>query len=101
MTLRSTKKTVVFHKPFTLENTGESFPSGQYVVETVEESLKDISFIAFRRIHTLLNIPSPSSNIALSRSLEINPDHLDAALKRDSAHTDTRHLTDLGQTEKC
>jgi len=101
MTLRSTKKTVVFHKPFTLDKSDESFPPGQYVVETVEESLKDISFIVFRRIRTLLNIPSPTTNIALSRSLEINPDHLDAALEQDAAHADTGRPPDLGQAVKC
>lgn len=101
MSLRSTKKTVIFRKPFTLEKSGESFPPGQYVVETVEESLKAVSFIAFRRIQTILNIPSPTSNVALSRSLEVNPDQLDAALKRDAINLASSLPSDFRPTVKC
>ncbi len=85
MTTRTTKKTVTFTKPFTLTNVDEMLPAGAYSVETDEEPLEGISYIAYRRVVTLLHVPGKSGSPVLEKVMTIDPTELDAALERDSA----------------
>ena len=85
MTVRTTKKCVTFAKPFTLGDFDEVLPPGTYDVETDEELLEGLSFHAYRRILTLIHLPAKSGHPGLSRTLTIDPNELDAALKRDAA----------------
>ena len=85
MTVRTTKKTVTFVNPFTLGDFDEVLPPGTYEVETDEELLEGLSFHAYRRTLTLIHLPAKSGNPGLSRTLTIDPNELDAALKRDAA----------------
>ena len=85
MTVRTTKKTVTFTQPFTLGDLNEIFAPGTYNVEIDEELLEGLSFYAYRRIRTLVHFPQKSAHSGLSRTLTINPNELDAALKRDAA----------------
>ena len=90
MTVRTTKKTVTFVNPFTLGDSDEIFPPGTYEVETDEELLEGLSFRAYRRTLTLIHLPGESGIPGLSQVLTIDPNELDAALKRDAASgTDT------------
>ena len=83
MTARTTEETITFNKPFTLAGIGEVLPAGDYRVETDEELLQGISFHAYRRVQTLIHLPSKSGNPGLVRTLTIDPKDLEAALKRD------------------
>jgi hypothetical protein len=85
MALRTTKKTVIFANSFTLGDFDEVLPPGPYDVETDEELLEGLSFHAYRRTLTLIHLPAKSGNPGLSRTLTIDPNELDAALKRDTA----------------
>ena len=85
MTIRTSKKTVTFGRPFVLGGFDEVLPAGAYIVETDEELLEGISFPAYRRISTLIRLHAKSGNPALTRALTIDPNELDAALKRDQA----------------
>ncbi|WP_367198191.1 hypothetical protein [Amorphus sp. 3PC139-8] len=85
MTVRTTKKTVTFVKSFKLGDFDEVLPPGTYNVETDEELLEGLSFRAYRRTLTLIHLPAKSGLPGLSRTLTIDPDELDAALKRDAA----------------
>lgn len=49
MTTRTSKRTVVFRRPFVLGGFDEVLPAGAYNVETDEELLEGISFPAYRR----------------------------------------------------
>jgi hypothetical protein len=80
MTERTTRKTVTFCNPFSLGADPEVFPAGHYVVETDEELLEPLSFTAYRRVATIMNIP-PRAGV--SRALTIDLDDLDAALSHD------------------
>ena len=62
------------------------FPAGQYVVETDEELLEPLSFTAYRRVATIINIRLGSG---ISRALTIDPNDLDAALWRDKSLNET------------
>lgn len=82
MTVRTTRKTVTFASSFVLGDFDEVLPPGAYEVETDEELLEGLSFHAYRRTLTLLHLPGPRG---LSRVLTVDPNELDAALKRDGA----------------
>lgn len=97
MTMRTTKKTVTFTRPFTLKGVDEELPAGVYAVETDEERVENISFLAYRRLSTLLYVPGKPGDRVLSRMLTIDPDELDAALTRDRAPADAPVTPDVGQ----
>ncbi len=83
MTIRTTKRTITFRKPFTLGDATERLPAGAYVVATDEERLEGLSFPAYRRILTVMSPQPEPGGSALTRALTIDPAELDAALQRD------------------
>ena len=85
MTIRTSRKTVIFGRPFTLRGFDEVLPAGAYTVETDEEPLEGISFLAYHRISTLLHLHGKPGSGVLKRVLTIDPNELDAALERDRA----------------
>ena len=84
MTMRTTKKTVIFANSFKLGDFEEVFPPGPYDVVTDEELLEGLSFQAYRRILTMIHLPAKSGETGNSRTLTIDPVQLNAALKRDA-----------------
>ena len=84
MTVRTSRKTMTFTRPFTLSGTDDVQPAGTYVVETDEELLPDLSFSAYRRTATLIFLPSrPGSGIG-EQVVDVDPAELEAAQKRDA-----------------
>ncbi|MDH3472732.1 MAG: hypothetical protein OEM59_03480 [Rhodospirillales bacterium] len=85
MTTRTSKKTVTFRRPFVLGGFDEVLPAGAYIVETDEELLEGISFPVYRRVSTLIHLHAKPGQPGRSQTLTIDPNELDAALKRDQA----------------
>ena len=85
MTIRTSKKTVTSRRPFVLGGFDEVLPTGAYSVETDEELLDSISFPAHRRILTVMHPHPKPSHPGLTQTLTIDPNELDAAIKRDQA----------------
>jgi hypothetical protein len=84
MTTRITTKTVVFSRPFVLnEADGEQQP-GVYTVETEEELLDVMSIAAYRRVSTVMNRYDLHANGGCVRFIKIDPAELDTALARDA-----------------
>ena len=83
MTLRTSKKTVTFRRPFVLGGFDEVLPAGTYNVETDEELLEGMSFPAYRRISTLIHLRAKPGHAGRTETVTIDPNELDAALKRD------------------
>jgi hypothetical protein len=52
MSIRTTRKTITFRRPFYLNATGAIQPSGRYAVDTDEELIDGPSFLADRRVAT-------------------------------------------------
>ncbi len=73
----------------------EVLAAGAYIVETDEELLEGISFPAYRRILTLIHLPANPGHPGLTRTWTIDPDELDAALKRDQAPAEIPADTDI------
>ena len=87
MTTRTTTKSVTFIHPFVLGDLDEVFPPGAYSVETDEERVEGVAFVAFRRVSVVFHLPSRTGNPVLTRVITMHPRELDAALLRDKETT--------------
>ena len=58
MTTRSRRETVTFKHPFRIRGVDRVLPAGSYAVITDEEMIEGLSFAAFRRVATLIEIPA-------------------------------------------
>jgi hypothetical protein len=83
VTTRTIEETLTFAEPFTLRDLDEVFPAGPYTVETEEELIEGLSFIAYRRKITLIHLPAKSGLPDYVRKLEIDPKELEAVKIRD------------------
>jgi hypothetical protein len=85
MTVRTSHKTVTFTRPFSLSTLDEVQAAGTYTVETEEEALPGLSFPAWRRIATLIFLPSRPGGTFVEQVVNIDPLELEAAQARDAA----------------
>lgn len=83
MPTRTTKKTVTFRRPFVLGGFDEVLPAGTYDVETDEELMHGISFPVYRSTVSFLRLHTVPGQATLSETLTIDPNELEAALRRD------------------
>jgi hypothetical protein len=84
MTERITRKTVSFLHPFALAGVEGEQPAGTYAVETTEEPIGGLSFIAYRRVSTTIVLASQQFGHASRQVVTIDPLDLEAAQKRDA-----------------
>ena len=84
---RTTHKTVTFLHPFELSGVEGEQPAGTYAVETTEEPISDLSFIAYRRVSTTIMLASPQLGPASRQIVAIDPNDLEAAQLRDADKT--------------
>ncbi len=85
MKIRRTKKTIEFDHPFTLHGYKETLPSGRYEMETEEEWIEGLSFVAFKRKQVILHLQRDAQRPGISEILTLkDPRELDAALARDA-----------------
>ena len=83
MTVRTSRKSVTFTRPFSLSGIDEVLPAGTYTVETDEELLPGLSFPAYRRLATMMVLRSRGG--APVTVANIDPLELQAAQERDAA----------------
>jgi hypothetical protein len=55
MTMRTTEKTITFHRPFCLKGVDRLLPPD-------EELIEGLSFPAYRRVSTAIFVPAPSGS---------------------------------------
>ena len=84
MTMRTTRRTVTFTRPFTLSGIVEPQPAGSYTVETDEELIGNAPITAYRRVSTLIRLPGPPGSLVLEQVVDIDAGELAAALARDA-----------------
>ncbi|MCP4327949.1 MAG: hypothetical protein GY791_05870 [Alphaproteobacteria bacterium] len=89
MTVRTSKKTAAFGKPFVLDGLDEILAAGAFGVGTDEELLEGISFPADRRIMTLNHLHPRSDRPGITHTMTIDPIELEAALERDRVLAET------------
>ena len=85
MTVRTSQTSVTFARPFSLNALDDPHPAGTYTVQTHEETLPGLSFLAWRRTATLIFLPSRPGSAFVEQLVEIDPLELDEAQERDAA----------------
>jgi len=83
--MKTTETTVRFDHPFHIGEYEDELPAGVYTVEEDEDEVLDVSFEAFRRVRTILQVPRGLLNSGEARSMTISPADLLAALSTDRA----------------
>ena len=73
---------MTFSKPFLLDEVNRELPAGSYQVETEEETLDGVSFLAYRRVSTSILV-RPGPEATGTQMWSIHPDSLASALERD------------------
>jgi hypothetical protein len=81
MSVRTSRKTVTFTRPFVLQGFGNVLPPGDYVVDTEEERLDTSLTLAWRRISTVMRVRVDGA----VECRAVDPDELAEALLRDGA----------------
>jgi hypothetical protein len=83
MTIRTTRRTIAFRRPFYLKGVDRLLPPGDYEVVTDEELIEGLSFSAYHRVSTAIFVPAPSGSAI--EMVTIDPLDLEAALEQDAA----------------
>ena len=91
MSPRTTSKTVTFALPFLLKGVDRVLPAGDYRVVTDEELMGGLSFPVYRRVSTMILVPTESRQIV--EMLTVDPLDLQVAQDRDVARTKLRRPT--------
>jgi hypothetical protein len=81
---RTTRKSITFSRPFELAGVDEKFEAGTYEVETVEELIEGLSFVAYRRVATTIELPVKSLGGSARQVLTIDPKDLEVAIAADN-----------------
>jgi hypothetical protein len=85
MNLRTTSGTITFARPFLLVGLEESQPAGTYTIQTDEEPIEGLSFLACRRIATVIFLPLGQGGSGSFQAISVTPEALDAAQARDAS----------------
>lgn len=80
---RTTETTVTFRHGFTLRAVDGVQPGGTYRLVTDEDAIPGLSFLAYRRVATMLHTPALGSRSGGGQVFEIDPDELAIALTTD------------------
>lgn len=83
MKKRTARKTVTFTQPFKLLGIEGELPPGAYNVDTDEEMIDDLSFVAWRRVATTVHVRSAG----VSQVYRVDPVDLETSLLRDGGMT--------------
>jgi hypothetical protein len=84
MIARSHSKSVVFSHSFELKGVDRVLPPGEYRVVTDDELIEELSFPVYRRVSTMIFVPSKSASSV--EMVAIDPQDLQAAQERDLNH---------------
>ncbi len=85
MAARTTESTVTFAHPFSLPSLESAQPAGTYRLVVDEEPIENLSFLAFRRVATMLHIPAiGTSGSHPTQVFLINSAELAAAVEADA-----------------
>src|SRR5688572_10853312 len=98
MTMRTTKSTVTFTRPFRLGAFGDQLPAGRYPIETDEELLEGMSFPAYRRTATIMQLLPDPLHPGVTEIAVVDPEQLEEALTMDGMQAPVSNV-DLPKVE--
>jgi hypothetical protein len=76
MNLRTTSRTITFARPFSLVWLDETQPAGSYTVQTDEEPIEGLSFLAYRRVATTIYLPLIHGGAGSLQAIRVDPGEL-------------------------
>jgi hypothetical protein len=88
MTIRSRRETVTFKHPFLIRGVDRVLPAGSYKVITDEEMIEGLSFAAYRRVATMIEIPAKASPSLAMELISIGSVELSDAQRIDASAPD-------------
>jgi hypothetical protein len=80
---RTTRVSVTFTRPFSLGDVDGIQPAGTYRIETLEVTLDNLSFLAYRRVSTTIQLPAVGTASSRRQVVDIDPLELERALQAD------------------
>lgn len=83
MGVRSTESLVTLNDSFMLAALDSPQPAGTYRLIVDEEEIDGLSFIAYRRIATMLHLPAIGVSALSRQVILVDPDELAAVLRAD------------------
>jgi hypothetical protein len=83
MIVRTTSKSVTFRRGFSLKGADGLQPAGTYAVETEEEAIPTLSFLADRHLSTTMMLSTRYGGAVVRQVITIDPEDLEAAQARD------------------
>jgi len=98
MTTRTTQSIAVFNDAFSIGGIDGELPAGSYRIETEEELIESLSFVAFRRLETTIALPAIGSLGLKRQILAIDPLDLAAAKDRDAARSRATPAIDTAES---
>jgi hypothetical protein len=88
MTIHSRREVVTFKHPFRIKGIDRLLPAGAYEVVTDEEMIEGLSFAAFRRVATMIKVPTEGSRGLAMEVVSIGPVDLSDAQRMDASISD-------------
>jgi hypothetical protein len=83
--IRTTETDVTFRHAFTLPELDRPQPAGTYRVLCDEEEIPGLSFVAFRRVATLLRLPAMAASGGRQEMIPVDARALSDAIAADGA----------------
>jgi hypothetical protein len=77
---RSRRESVTFDRPFFVAGADRQQPAGTYTIETIEELIEGLSFLAYHRVSTSIVLPLPGGGAGSYQLVRIDPTVVEAAL---------------------
>lgn len=84
MNARTTTRTITFARPFSLVGLDELQPAGTYTVQTDEEPIEGLSFLAYHRVATVIFLPLRQGGTGSFQAIPVTPESLAAAQAREA-----------------
>jgi hypothetical protein len=81
--MRTSRRSIVFNRPFRLKGIDRVLRPGKYEIVTDEELIDGLSFLAYRRVATMMIVPALSHQSSSVEMVAIDPHDLAVALERD------------------
>lgn len=85
MTTRTRRETIHFKHPFNMKGIDRLLPAGPYEVVTDEEMIEGLSFPCFRRVATMIMVPSAVPHTAAMEMVSISSVDLSDAQRNDAS----------------
>ena len=92
MLLRTMMAKVAFRRPFRIEGYDGVFQPGVYAIETDEQALGGLSFVAFQRVRVAIHLHRSECRPGNERTVIVSGPALDAAIKRDQVGSGARPI---------